>query len=52
MVFVNLLILVVKKGHIYLNKPARLSGRFAKYVRPFLLPGVKGLKDVLEIFKE
>ena len=53
MVFFNPLMLVVTKGHTYLNKPASLSWKVSFMYDDFLLPpGAEGLKGVLEIFKE
>ena len=51
-VFLNLLMLVVIKGHTYLKKLAKfLDGSLLKYDSS-LLPDLKGLKCVLETFKE
>ena len=43
-VFFNLLMLVVTKGHTYSNKPSMYD--------LLLPPGIKGLIGVLAIFKE
>ena len=53
-VIFRLVLLVVTKGDTYLNKPGGLRERVAKVCMTFCLlpPSVKGLKDVLEIFKE
>ena len=45
--------LLVTKGQTYLNKAASLSWTFCLSMYDFLLPpGIKGLKVILEIFKE
>ena len=53
-VFFNPLMVIVTKGHTYLNKPEVLSEGLLKCVWPFVttIPGVEGFKGVLEIFKE
>ena len=50
--FFNTLVLVVTKGHNYLNKLGSRSRRFASVCTTFCYHQGKGLKGVLEIFKE
>ena len=51
--FITPLMLVATKGHTYLKqtRASQLKVCLSMY-DPFLLPGVKGLKDAPEIFKE
>ena len=52
MVFFNPSMLVVTKGHKYLNKTGSLSLRLPKYVWPLLPPGIKVLKGALKIIMQ
>ena len=45
--------LVMTKGHTYLNKPGSLGRGFALRMHDLLLPaGIKGLKNVLKSFRK